>query len=92
MSKRTLLAMGCAAILAASASFAGEKAKPACCAKKPATTQTTTAEKLRCSLTGEVVDKCCCVEREGKLHCTLADKDVAECCCGPAREDAKKAK
>ena len=46
--------------------------------------------KMRCSLTGEVVDTCCCVEREGKTHCTLADKDVAECCCTPM-EDEKSA-
>ncbi len=46
--------------------------------------------KMRCSLTGKVVDTCCCVEREGKTHCTLADKDVAECCCTPV-EDEKSA-
>jgi hypothetical protein len=46
--------------------------------------------KMRCSLTGTVVDTCCCVEREGKTHCTLADKDVAECCCTPV-EDEKSA-
>jgi hypothetical protein len=45
---------------------------------------------MRCSLTGRVVDTCCCVEREGKTHCTLADKDVAECCCTPV-EDEKSA-
>jgi hypothetical protein len=43
--------------------------------------------KMRCSLTGMVVDTCCCVEREGKTHCTLADKDVAECCCTPVEDD-----
>lgn len=46
--------------------------------------------KMRCSLTGKVVDTCCCVEREGKTHCTLADKDVAQCCCTPV-EDEKSA-
>ena len=45
---------------------------------------------MRCSLTGTVVDTCCCVEREGKTHCTLADTDVAECCCTPV-EDEKSA-
>ena len=44
-------------------------------------------QKMRCSLTGKVVDTCCCVEREGKTHCTLADKDVAECCCTPVEEE-----
>ena len=43
--------------------------------------------KMRCSLTGKVVDTCCCVEREGKTHCTLADKDVAECCCTPVADE-----
>jgi len=42
---------------------------------------------MRCSLTGKVVDTCCCVEREGKTHCTLADKDVAECCCTPVEDE-----
>jgi hypothetical protein len=65
--------------------------------ERPATTNGETAQhaghenhKMRCSLTGQVVDTCCCVEREGKTHCTLADKDVAECCCTPV-EDEKSA-
>ena len=45
-------------------------------------------QKMRCSLTGKVVDTCCCVEREGKTHCTLANKDVAECCCTPVKDEA----
>ena len=44
--------------------------------------------KMRCSLTGKVVDKCCCIEREGKTHCTLADKVVAECCCKPVEDES----
>lgn len=44
--------------------------------------------KMRCSLTGKVVDTCCCVEREGKTHCTLANKDVEKCCCTPVEDDA----
>lgn len=62
--------------------------------EKPAATAGDTAKhtghekhKMRCSLTGKVVDTCCCVEREGKTHCTLADKDVAECCCTPVEDD-----
>jgi hypothetical protein len=62
--------------------------------EKPATTTGDTSKhagheghKMRCSLTGKVVDTCCCVEREGKTHCTLADKDVAECCCTPVKEE-----
>ena len=45
-------------------------------------------QKMRCSLTGKVVDTCCCVERKGKTHCTLANKDVAECCCTPVKDEA----
>jgi hypothetical protein len=86
MSNKILLALGCAALLG-TASFAADGPKPSCCAK-PAK-QTATARKLRCSLTGKVVDKCCCVRREGKLHCTLADKDVAKCCCKPVKEAAR---
>jgi hypothetical protein len=53
---------------------------------------TATAEQMRCSLTGKVVDKCCCVQREGKLHCTLADKDVATCCSKKAEDNVSEAK
>lgn len=59
--------------------------KKVCCApeRKVQQGQEVKAEKLRCSLTGQVVDTCCCVQREGKLHCTLAGKDVETCCCRP---------
>jgi hypothetical protein len=45
--------------------------------------------KMRCSLTGKVVDKCCCVQREGKSYCTLAKKTVDKCCCTPVTEGAE---
>jgi hypothetical protein len=35
----------------------------------------------RCSLTGETVAQCCCVEKEGSLYCTRAETPVEECCC-----------
>ena len=87
MSRRTLMALGAAALLA-TASIAAEPSKPSCCVKRAGTTA---AERQRCSLTGKVVDKCCCVERQGKTHCTLAGKDVEKCCCAPvkAEESAK---
>jgi hypothetical protein len=47
---------------------------------------------MKCSLTGKVVDKCCCVEREGKTYCTLAKKSVDKCCCSPAAAEDKQAK
>ena len=88
MSSKTLLAASCAALLG-TAAIAADKAKvPACCAKaKQGATAAT--QKMRCSLTGQVVDKCCCVERQGKLHCTLADKDVATCCCSKGDKETK---
>jgi hypothetical protein len=58
-------------------------------APKPTAGQT--AQRLRCSLTGKEVDKCCCVEREGKLHCTLANKDVEKCCCSEVKVEGKQA-
>jgi hypothetical protein len=43
-----------------------------------------TATKYTCTLTGKTVEKCCCVEKDGKLYCTLANKTVDPCCCKPA--------
>jgi hypothetical protein len=65
---------------------------PMKCEKPAATTDTAKhagheGHKMQCSLTGKVVDTCCCVESEGKTHCTLADKDVAECCCTPVEDE-----
>jgi hypothetical protein len=73
--------------------LAQEAAPPSCCAK-PAKGAGASAEevkgtKLKCSLTGKVVDKCCCVEREGKTHCTLAKKNVEKCCCSPVASEEK---
>jgi hypothetical protein len=45
--------------------------------------------RMRCSLTGRIMDTCCCTEKEGKLHCTLADKDVESCCCVPVTDDTE---
>lgn len=89
MVMRNALAVGAAALLGA-VTLAGDKpATKSCCAKPAAKEEAARAEKLRCTLTGKVVDKCCCVEREGKTHCTLADKEVASCCCTPAESEAK---
>jgi hypothetical protein len=91
MSSKTLLAVSCAALLGVAAIAADEGKVPSCCAKVKQGT-TAAAEKLRCSLTGKVVDRCCCVHREGKLHCTLADKDVAKCCCSKGEDKVSEAK
>lgn len=100
-----LSVVAAAALASSSAAAPAQKseAPKSCCAKKSAdapmkcekpaaTTDGAKLEnhKMRCSLTGKVVDTCCCVEREGKTHCTLADQDVAECCCTPV-EDEKSA-
>ncbi len=45
---------------------------------------------MRCSLTGKIVDKCCCEQREGKTYCTLAGKTVESCCCEPVLEQPEK--
>jgi hypothetical protein len=89
MSMRTLLALGCAGLLGM-ATFAADEVKPSCCAKgKAEQTPPAGTQKLRCSLTGHVVDRCCCVEREGKIHCTLAHKDVESCCCSAVKKAGK---
>lgn len=85
MTTRNIAGAALAALLA-TAGFAGEPdVKPSCCRKA---TQAAQAERLRCGLTGKIVDKCCCVQREGKTHCTLADKDVATCCCTRVQSEA----
>ena len=89
MTRRTASALCCLGLWSVLA-FAGEVPKvPACCAKETGKK----AEKLRCSLTGKEVEKCCCVEREGgRLHCTLANKDVVKCCCSEVKAEGKEAK
>jgi hypothetical protein len=76
------MALCCAGLLSGSA-FAGDEPKtPACCAKRGAKESGEKAGKLRCSLTGKEVEKCCCTEREGgKLYCPLAKKEIDKCCC-----------
>lgn len=93
MMRRTALVLCCAGLLSVPA-FAGDEPKtPACCVKKAATEKADKAGKLRCSLTGKEVEKCCCVKGEGgKLHCTLADKDVEKCCCTEVKSESKEAK
>ena len=97
MLRRSLLAFGCMGLLTAPA-LADGQARPSCCAKPAknveasATTKPEKGEKMKCALTGKVVDKCCCVEREGKTYCTLAKKSVEKCCCSPAATEDKQPK
>jgi len=94
MSRRSLLAFGGMALLSMPA-WGDSQAQPSCCAKPAkesaaaAATGQEKGEKLKCSLTGKVVDKCCCVEREGKTYCTLAKKSVEKCCCSPVEGEGK---
>lgn len=60
-----------------------EKKPKACCMSACAAHA---AGRMRCSLTGQTVETCCCIEKEGRLHCTLAGKDVETCCCKPAAD------
>ena len=92
MTRRTVLALYCTGLLSVPL-FAGDEPKtPPCCAKKAATTTAEKAGKLRCSLTGKVVDKCCCEKREGKLYCPLAKRSVEKCCCTEVKADSTEAK
>jgi hypothetical protein len=90
MMRRTALALCCAGLLSVPA-FAGDEPKtPACCVKKASKETGEKTGKLRCSLTGKEIEKCCCTELEGgKLHCTLANKDIDKCCCTEVKDKAE---
>lgn len=91
MTKRIALALCCAGLLSVPA-FAAETKTPSCCAKKSASDDKAavkSATKMRCSLTGKEVDKCCCEKRDGKLYCPLAKKAVEKCCCEEVKNQAK---
>lgn len=87
---KTLLAVAAAGLIGTSALAVDQPVRSCCKGKAQAAQKEAKAGKLRCSLTGKVVDKCCCVEREGRTHCTLADKDVATCCCKPVEAEQTK--
>ena len=93
MTFKTLVAVGFTGLLGAGA-FAGDaKDTPPCCQKKPQAADAAKARlatKMRCTLTGKVVDKCCCEQREGKTYCPLAGKTVEKCCCEPVVEQPAK--
>lgn len=90
MMRRTALALCCAGLLNVPAFARDEPTTPACCAKKASKETGEKAGKLRCSLTGKEVEKCCCTELEGgKLHCTLANKNIDKCCCTEVKDKAE---
>lgn len=41
---------------------------------------------LRCTLTGQKIETCCCTQKDGKLYCPLAKKTIEACCCVPASQ------
>ena len=100
MSIKTMMATACAALLSASAmsvlaqdtNTGNEKPARGCCMSACARHGSAKdgSGKMRCSLTGRIMDTCCCTEKDGKLHCTLADKDVESCCCAPVTDDTYK--
>ena len=94
MTLKALVAVGFTGLLGAGVFAGAGQDTPPCCQKKeqPADAgKAKPATKMRCSLTGKVVDKCCCEQREGKTYCPLAGKTVEKCCCEPvAAEPAKK--
>jgi hypothetical protein len=85
MRRRVLLALSVVGLLGTSVP-AADKGEKSCCKNRGACASMAAegSSKLRCSLTGNVVDSCCCVQREGKLYCTLAKKNVDSCCCESA--------
>jgi hypothetical protein len=88
MRERVALALSLAGLLG-SVALAADGGERICCkSKKACASRPAEAGKLRCSLTGGVVDRCCCVRREGALYCTLAKKNVDSCCCEPAGKAA----
>ena len=36
---------------------------------------------MTCTMTGETVEQCCCVEKNGAMVCTLTGETVSSCCC-----------
>jgi hypothetical protein len=99
MSIKRLMAVLCGGLLAVSALSARaqdtttEDGKKSCCSSGEGAPSCCSSgcehhsAKMKCSLTGQTMDSCCCRRTEdGKLHCTLADKDVDTCCCKPADE------
>lgn len=77
-----------AAVISIAQSPTSPPGPPSCCAERAR--QDSKAHEsgnqgrgtMQCSLTGTVIEVCCCEAREnGKSHCTLAEKDVDGCCC-----------
>lgn len=89
MTLKAMVAVGFTGLLGRLAFADDAKSVPPCCERKAPATETAKERpttKMRCSLTGKIVDKCCCEQREGKTYCTLAGKAVEKCCCEPVSD------
>ena len=87
------LTVGFTGLLGAGAFALSGQDTPPCCQKKEQPAEGAKAKpstKLRCTLTGKVVDKCCCEQRDGKTYCPLAGKTVEKCCCEPVGDEPAK--
>ncbi len=45
-----------------------------------------TSQKVYCEKKAKTIEKCCCVEKNGKLVCTLTGEKLDACCCKPAKK------
>ena len=93
MTLKALTVVGFAGLLGAGAFAGSGQDTPPCCQKKEQPADGAKAKpstKMRCTLTGKVVDKCCCEQRDGKTYCPLAGKTVDKCCCEPLEDEPAK--
>ena len=90
MTLKALTVVGFTGLLGAGAFAGSGQDTPPCCQKKEQPADRAKAKpstKMRCTLTGKVVDKCCCEQRDGKTYCPLAGKTVEKCCCEPVADE-----
>ena len=91
---KALVAVGFTGLLAAGVFALDNKDTPPCCQKKDQPQAGAAKEKprtkMRCTLTGKVVDECCCEQRDGKTYCPLAGKTVDSCCCEPVADETER--
>jgi len=91
---KALVAVSVTGLLGAGTFALDKKDTPPCCQKKDKP-QTGAAKekprtKMRCTLTGKIIDECCCEQRDGKTYCPLAATNVDACCCEPVVAEASK--
>ena len=91
---KALVAVGVTGLLGALTFALDKKDTPPCCQKKDkpqaGAPKGKPHTKMRCTLTGKIVDECCCEQRDGKTYCPLAAKNVDACCCEPVAAETDK--